>query len=144
MLVKNPELPVPPGMEIAAIVEFQSSAIMDYNDKLVVCIDDREVDIPLRAFPAKPILKTTGIFIYEKDIFIIITILNYFISYLIDVVDFGVQAANNKTISSTLKITNTGAIDGDFVFSYKGEHTITFTPSKGTVPPYSSIDVRVC
>jgi hypothetical protein len=47
-------------MEIAALIEFQSNTVIDYNDKLVVSIDDREIDIPLHAFPAKPILKTDG------------------------------------------------------------------------------------
>ena len=47
-------------MEIAAIIEFQTSTVNDYNDKLVVCIDDNEVEIPLIAFPAKPILQTTS------------------------------------------------------------------------------------
>ena len=60
LIVKNPQLPVPPGMEIAAIIEFQTNSIIDYNEKLVVSIDSREVDIPLIAFPAKPILNTTG------------------------------------------------------------------------------------
>ena len=57
--------------------------------------------------------------------------------------DFGVQSANNKTISNYITIQNNGAIDGDFVFNYKGEHTITFTPSKGSIPAYSSVNVRV-
>ena len=48
-------------MEIAAVIEFQTNSVMDYNEKLVVSIDSREVDIPLIAFPAKPILHTAGI-----------------------------------------------------------------------------------
>lgn len=60
MTFTNPELPVPPGMEIAAVVEFQSNNIQDYADKMVVCIDDKEIPIPIRAFPAKPILDVEG------------------------------------------------------------------------------------
>lgn len=57
---KNPELPVPPGMEIAAIVEFETSTAQDYNDKIMIAIDNKEIDIPIQAFPAKPILKVDG------------------------------------------------------------------------------------
>ena len=38
---KNPELPVPPGMEIAAVIEFETATAHDFNDKLVVCIDNK-------------------------------------------------------------------------------------------------------
>lgn len=117
--VKNPVLPVPPGMEIAATVEFQANQNADFTDELVVSIDNKEVKIPLIAFPAKPILKTDS------------------------VIDFGTHAANNKTISVNLKISNSGAKDGDYVFKYKGEHVITFTPNMGTIPPYSDAFVRV-
>ncbi len=47
-------------MEIAAIVEFKSSNIQDYSDKMVICIDNKEINIPIRAFPAKPILSVEG------------------------------------------------------------------------------------
>ena len=50
---KNPELPVPPGMEIAAVVEFNSSHAQDFYDKIVISIDNKEIDIPLQAFPSK-------------------------------------------------------------------------------------------
>jgi hypothetical protein len=48
-------------MEIAAIVEFESANIQDYKDKMVICIDNKEIDIPIRAFPAKPILQVEGL-----------------------------------------------------------------------------------
>jgi hypothetical protein len=51
-------------MEIAAVVEFDSTAnIQDYNDKMVICIDNKEIDIAIQAFPAKPILVVEGKFI---------------------------------------------------------------------------------
>ena len=53
------------------------------------------------------------------------------------------QAANKKTISRNIKIRNSGAVEGKFIFNYKGEHSITFNPNEGTVPSYSSITVRV-
>ncbi len=60
-----------------------------------------------------------------------------------DVVDFGIRAANNKTISTHITIKNSGATNGDFLFSYKGKETITFTPSTGSVPPKAEILIRV-
>ena len=59
--VKNPELPVPPGMEIAAVVQFETKVAQEYNDKIVVSIDNKEIDIPLEAFTAKPILVVEGL-----------------------------------------------------------------------------------
>lgn len=56
----NPTLPVPPGMEIAAKVNFETTNSQDYNDKMIVSIDNNEIEIPIQAFPAKPILKVDG------------------------------------------------------------------------------------
>jgi hypothetical protein len=106
-------------MEIAAIIEFQTDEEIDYADKLVVAIDSREVEIPLIAFPAKPIL--------EAD----------------DFINFGVQGANFKTVSSFFQIKNNGAVEGSFAFSYKGDYTITFTPQQGTVAAFSSTTIKV-
>ncbi len=106
-------------MEIAAIIEFQTDEKIDYADKLVVSIDNREVEIPLTAFPAKPIL--------EAD----------------DFINFGVQGANFKTVSSYFQIKNNGAVEGTFSFSYKGDYTITFAPQHGSVQAFSSSTVKV-
>ncbi len=57
---KNPDLPVPSGMEIAAIVEFQTNVAQEYADRMVITIDNKEIDIPIFAFPAKPILVVDG------------------------------------------------------------------------------------
>jgi len=57
---KNPDAPVPPGMEIAAVIEFETKYAQDFNDKLVVSIDNKEIDIPIQACPAKPILTIDG------------------------------------------------------------------------------------
>lgn len=59
---KNPELPVPPGMEIAAIIEFETTQLQEYADKIVVAIDNKEIEIPIRAFPARPMFKVDGRF----------------------------------------------------------------------------------
>lgn len=56
----NPTEPVPPGMEIMAVVTFQTNVAQEHSDKVVVSIDNREIDIPLKAFAAKPILVVDG------------------------------------------------------------------------------------
>lgn len=62
LVFQNPELPVPPGMEIAAKINFETNNSQDYSDKMIVCIDNNEIEIPIQAFPAKPILKIEGLF----------------------------------------------------------------------------------
>ena len=60
MECKNPTEPVPPGMEIIAVVSFETNVAQEFNDKMVVSIDNKEIDIPLEAFCAKPILAIEG------------------------------------------------------------------------------------
>lgn len=60
LIFKQPELPVPPGMEIAAVVEFETPIGQEYNDKMVISIDNREIEIPIHAYPAKPVLVFDG------------------------------------------------------------------------------------
>ena len=50
---------MPPGMEIAAKINFETTNSQDYVDKMIVCIDNNEIEIPIQAFPAKHILKDT-------------------------------------------------------------------------------------
>lgn len=47
-------------MEIAAKINFETANSQDYNDKMIVSIDNNEIEIPIQAFPAKPILKVDG------------------------------------------------------------------------------------
>ncbi len=56
----NPIEPVPPGMEIVAKITFETNHSQEFNDKIVVSIDNKEIDIPLQAVPAKPILLIDG------------------------------------------------------------------------------------
>jgi hypothetical protein len=116
---KNPELPVPPGMEIAAIIEFETKSVESYSDKLVISVDNKEIDIPVSAFPAKPIF------------------------FIDEIIDFGMQSANNKTVSRYLRIFNKGAADGEFIINYKGPLPITFEPSMAYVPSFSELRIKV-
>ena len=117
---KNPELPVPPGMEIAATIEFETKqAAQDFADKLVVSIDNKEIDIPIQAFTARPILTVD------------------------EAVDFGICSADNKTISNRLRIKNTGAVDGQYSIDYAGALPVKFFPAHDIVPAYSEVFIRV-
>lgn len=116
---KNPSEPVPSGMEIMAVITFETDTAQEYNDKVVVSIDNKEVDIPLKAFCAKPILKVD------------------------EIVNFGTQSANNKTISNKLKISNNGAVAGEFIIDYKGNLPISFVPNQDIIPAFSHIFIRV-
>lgn len=60
-----------------------------------------------------------------------------------EIVDFGVQSASNKTISSKLRISNVGAVAGEFSIAYKGKLPLTFVPNKEIVQPFSETIVRV-
>ena len=53
-------------MEIAAIVEFESAISQEYIDKMMVSIDNKEIEIPIRAFPAKPVLAVEGLFLFFR------------------------------------------------------------------------------
>lgn len=53
-------------MEIAAKINFETTNSQDYVDKMIVCIDNNEIEIPIQAFPAKPILKIDGLGIRIK------------------------------------------------------------------------------
>lgn len=58
-------------------------------------------------------------------------------------VDFGTQSANKKTISSSLKIINKGAIAGEFLINYKGNLPISFIPNQDIIPAFSHMFIRV-
>jgi hypothetical protein len=48
-------------MEIAATVEFQTEHAQEYVDKMVITIDNQEIEIPIQAFPACPIIVVDGL-----------------------------------------------------------------------------------
>ena len=137
----NPIEPVPPGMEIVAKITFETNHSQEFNDKIVVSIDNKEIDIPLQAVPAKPILLIDGW--KNFTIFYILQNINKTTYFLKEIVDFGTLSANNKTVSSRLKITNKGATAGEFSIVYKGSLPLTFVPSQDIVPAFSHTFIRV-
>lgn len=123
-------------MEIVAVIEFNTSQIQDYQDKIVISIDNKEIDVPIEAFPARPNLEVLSN--YLNGFY-----LANFMGKFLDKVDFGLLSDNHKTVSKFLKIRNKGARDGQFSINYKGDLSITFVPSKEIIPAHSDFKVRV-
>lgn len=55
-------------MEIAAVIEFESPSAQEYLDKMVISIDNKEIEIPIQAYPARPILVVDGIYFIYVDL----------------------------------------------------------------------------
>ena len=47
--MKNPELPVAPGLEVPAVVEYESRDNAERKDRLVLTVDGEVIEIPLKA-----------------------------------------------------------------------------------------------
>lgn len=60
MIVKNPDQPVPPGLEVTGIIEYTAKSNQEQRDTFVVDIDGQEIQIPLLAFPARPDISVDG------------------------------------------------------------------------------------
>ena len=133
--MKNPDQPVPPGLEVTGFIEYIPKSNQEQRDTIVVDIDGQEVQIPLFAFPARPDISVDGIRIYY-------VIAKIHFRYL-DMVDFGVHVADNKTVYKMLTVRNTGSTPAPYRIDYKGDHPIGFSPQSAVVQPNSSISVEV-
>ena len=52
--MKNPDQPVPPGLEVTGIIEYTAKSNQEQRDTIIVDIDGQEIPISLLAFPARP------------------------------------------------------------------------------------------
>lgn len=117
--VKNPDKPIAPGLCVAAIVEFFGTEEGEFKDRIVVTVDGEVTEIPLAAYPTKPIL--------EVD----------------QMVDFGNVVANSKTIAREISLVNHGSKSGDFKIKYAGNQPIAIMPTSGSIPPKSVQLIKV-
>lgn len=46
--MKNPDAPVAPGLEVTAVVEYETSEAVDAKDRIVVTVDGDVIEVPLR------------------------------------------------------------------------------------------------
>ena len=58
--MKNPDQPVPPGLEVTGVIEYTAKTNQEQQDTIVVDIDGQEIQIPLIAFPARPDISVDG------------------------------------------------------------------------------------
>jgi hypothetical protein len=60
LVVKNPDQPVPPGLEVMGMIEYMAKTNQEQRDTIVVDIDGQEIQISLVAFPARPDISVDG------------------------------------------------------------------------------------
>ena len=60
LIVKNPDQPVPPGLEVTGIIEYTARSNEEQRDTIVVDIDGQEIQIPILAFAARPEISIDG------------------------------------------------------------------------------------
>ncbi|NWV81447.1 CFA47 protein, partial [Dasyornis broadbenti] len=122
LIVKNPEKPIPSGLQLKAVVEYSPELAEDLQDKLVLLIDDDKVDIPLLGLIPQCHLEIESEF------------------------NFGEMIANNEMITKKISITNHGSTSGLFRISYDGVVLLNIKPIRGVVKPKSvrTIEVDIC
>lgn len=47
MKVKNLEAPVAPGLEVSAVIEYETAEAVDAKDRVVVTVDGDVIEVPL-------------------------------------------------------------------------------------------------
>ena len=45
--MKNPEAPVAPGLEVPAVVEYETTEAVDAKDRIVITVDGDVIEVPL-------------------------------------------------------------------------------------------------
>lgn len=66
MTVKNPDLAVPPGLEVAGMIEYSAKTNQEQRDTIVVDIDGQEIPITLFAYPARADVSVDGMSIENE------------------------------------------------------------------------------
>ena len=117
--VKNPELPIAPGLEVPAVIEYTTSEAIERKDRVVVTVDGEVVEVPIRAYPPQPKLVLKG------------------------PVSFGNVVANSKVIGKEIMLHNHGSKEGEFKIKYTGSKEISIIPSSGTIAANSAQAIRV-
>lgn len=49
LIVSNPAKPIAPGLEVSATVEYRSDAVGDYQDRLILLVDEDVIEVPVSA-----------------------------------------------------------------------------------------------
>ncbi|PIK59125.1 hypothetical protein BSL78_03930 [Apostichopus japonicus] len=108
-----------PDSKVTATVEFSTEERQDYQDRIILQVDDDVIEIPLCAYSPQPLLDLEG------------------------PVDFGCVVRNCKVLSKEITLYNHGTLPGNFTISYSGEKPVTIKPTKGTLKPHTAQNVKV-
>ncbi|KAJ8003687.1 hypothetical protein DPEC_G00150910 [Dallia pectoralis] len=109
--VINPETPIAAGLSLGGTLEFRPTKDEDIQDRLVLFLEDKAMDIPILAFPPACCL-----------------IMESF-------VDFGTMMANSQVVKKEVKLTNQGSAPGAFQVLCGRDPTITISPLSGVLQP---------
>ncbi|XP_015276849.1 PREDICTED: cilia- and flagella-associated protein 47 [Gekko japonicus] len=109
LIVENPKKPVASGLRITASVEYLPDREEDLQDRLLLYVDKKIIEIPLIGLFPCCCLEI------EPEI------------------NFGTVTANGKVISKEIKITNHGSSSGAFNINYRGSVHIVISPTSGVV-----------
>ncbi|NXR80156.1 CFA47 protein, partial [Pycnonotus jocosus] len=122
LIVENPEIPIAPGLQVKAVVEYTPKGAEDLQDKLTLLVDDDVVHIP------------------------VLGIIPYCDLEVESEVDFGEMIANNKLVTKEIRIANRGTTSGVFRVLYDGVVLLNIKPARGVIKPKSvrKIKVDIC
>ncbi|XP_041462969.1 cilia- and flagella-associated protein 47-like isoform X1 [Lytechinus variegatus] len=119
LIVSNPGKPVAPGLEVTASVEYRSNEVGDYQDRLILLVDEDVIEVPLSAYAPQPVLE------------------------LESPVDFGTVVRNSKVLSKEISLYNHGSLSGMFKIKYSGSEPFTIFPLQGIVKPKSVQTIKI-
>ncbi|XP_072178621.1 cilia- and flagella-associated protein 47-like [Diadema setosum] len=119
LIVNNPEKPIAPGLEVSATVEYESSEVGDYQDRLILLVDENVIEVPVSAYAPQPVLELEG------------------------PVDFGTVVRDSKVLSKEISLYNHGSLAGMFKIKYSGQEPFTIFPLQGIVKPKTVQTIKI-
>ncbi|XP_003218974.3 cilia- and flagella-associated protein 47 isoform X1 [Anolis carolinensis] len=122
LIVENQKKPIASGLHITATVEYRPDSEEDLQDRLLLQIGKKIVEIPIIGLIPRCCLQI------EPEI------------------NFGTVIANSKVINTEIKITNSGSSPGTFAIKYTGSVPIIIEPTSGVVEPRSVqlVKLEIC
>ncbi|XP_062983760.1 cilia- and flagella-associated protein 47 [Elgaria multicarinata webbii] len=122
LIVENPKKPLASGLHITATVEYHPDTEEDLQDRILLHVGKKIVEIPLIGLIPCCCLDI------EPEI------------------NFGTVIANSKVINTEIRITNYGSSPGTFDIKYRGSVAIVVAPTSGVVEPQTaqSIKIEIC
>ncbi|XP_044297815.1 cilia- and flagella-associated protein 47 isoform X4 [Varanus komodoensis] len=122
LIVENSKKPLASGLRLTATVEYHPDTEKDLQDRLLLHIGKKIIEIPLIGLIPCCCLEI------EPEI------------------NFGTVIANSKVINKEIRITNYGSSTGTFDIKYRGTVAIVIAPTSGVVEPHSaqSVKIEIC